>query len=157
MNIRYDMVCCFVIRPEAAGGGWEFLQLRRSRGDFLGGTWQTVYGEANPGEAPIDAALRELREETGLIPDEFYKLSDAHVFYIAVHDTLWHSIQFCAVVARQALIVMNSENEAHRWLPADEAQEQFMWPGDRRSIQEIRQQIIGDGIAKQFMRVTTRR
>ena len=149
MKIRYDMVCCFVIRP--AGSGWEILQLRRSPEDFLGGTWQTVYGESNPGEWPADGALRELREEAGLAPDEFYKLSDAHVFYIAAHDTLWHSIQFCAVVKRNAVVVMDHEHDQFRWLPIESAEEHFMWPGDRRSIQEIREQIIGNGIAKPYM------
>jgi dihydroneopterin triphosphate diphosphatase len=153
MIIRYDMVCCFVIRPDSGGRGWEFLQLRRSRDDFLGGTWQTIYGTSNPGETPTEAALRELREETGLAPEEFYKLSDAHVFYIAAHDTLWHSIQFCAVVKANATIVMDAEHDAHRWLKAEGAENHFMWPGDRRSIQEIREQIIGDGLAKPFMRI----
>ncbi|MGA3066002.1 MAG: NUDIX domain-containing protein [Tepidisphaeraceae bacterium] len=153
MKIRYDMVCCFVIRPGESGRGWEFLQLRRSADDFLGGTWQTIYGESHAGETPVDAALRELREETGVFPDEFFKLSDAHVFYIAAHDTLWHSIQFCAMVNREATIVMDTEHDAFRWLGAEEAEVHFMWPGDRRSIQEIRGQIIGNGLAKPFMRV----
>jgi dATP pyrophosphohydrolase len=153
MNIRYDMVCCFVIRPDASGRGWEFLQLRRSREDFLGGTWQTIYGAGNPGETPVDAALRELREETGIVPVEFYKLSDASVFYIAAHDTLWHSIQFCAVIRTDVAIVLDGEHEAIRWLKEEEAEKHFMWPGDRRSIQEIREQIIGNGLAKAFMRV----
>jgi dihydroneopterin triphosphate diphosphatase len=150
MKIRYDMVCVFIIRQNNAGA-WEFLQLRRAREDFLGGTWQTVYGESNLGESPTDAALRELHEETGLIPDEFYKLSDAHVFYIAAHDTLWHSIQFCAIVKPNDEIKLNSENEALRWLPAESAAEHYMWPGDRRSVQEIREQIIGNGIGKPYM------
>jgi dATP pyrophosphohydrolase len=152
MKIRYDMVCCFVIRPTESGG-WEFLQLRRANGDFLGGTWQTIYGESNPGESPGEAALRELREESGLVPDEFYKLSDAHIFYIAAHDTLWHSIQYCAVVKAGAQVRLDAENEAVRWLGAESAEEQYMWPGDRRSVREIREQIIGNGIAKAFMRV----
>ncbi len=91
------------------------------------------------------------REEAGLAPDEFYKLSDAHVFYIAAHDTLWHSIQFCAVVKRNAVVVMDHEHDQFRWLPIESAEEHFMWPGDRRSIQEIREQIIGNGIAKPYM------
>lgn len=44
--------------------GPEFLLLRRI--DRLGGFWQGVTGAPDWGEADIDAAARELREETGL-------------------------------------------------------------------------------------------
>jgi len=114
MQIRFDMVSCFVIRPNAAGTGWEFLQLRRCQDDFLGGTWQTVYGTSEGGEAPAAAALRELREETALVPLELYQLNDVDVFYIAQHDTLWHSIAFCAVVKRQDAPVLIREHDALR-------------------------------------------
>ncbi|MEM9062837.1 MAG: RNA pyrophosphohydrolase [Pseudomonadota bacterium] len=34
------------------------------------GAWQMPQGGIDPGEAPAEAALRELREETGIKPDE---------------------------------------------------------------------------------------
>ena len=40
MNVRHDHVTVFVARPAVSTR--EFLQLRRSAGDYLGGTWQTV-------------------------------------------------------------------------------------------------------------------
>lgn len=153
MHIRYDMVSCFVIRPDAGGSGWEFLQLHRDPSDFLGGTWQTVYGTSESGETPAAAALRELREETGLVPTELYQLNDVDVFYIAQHDTLWHSISFCAVVKRQDQVALNPEHDAVRWLAAEAAEQHFMWPGNRRAVAEIRQQIIADGPTKSYMRV----
>ena len=46
--------------------GGEVLQLRRREpADF----WQSVTGSLNPGESPLAAARRELREETGLAAD----------------------------------------------------------------------------------------
>ncbi len=43
--------------------GGEFLLLRRTR--ELGGFWQGVTGAPEPGESDTDAAVREVREETG--------------------------------------------------------------------------------------------
>jgi dihydroneopterin triphosphate diphosphatase len=153
MHVRYDMISCFVIRPTTTDG-WEFLQLQRTRADFLGGTWQTIYGTSNPGESPAAAAIRELREETGLVPLELYQLNDVDVFYIASHDTMWHCICYCAIVNPTAKIQMNSEHDAFRWLSAETAREQFMWPGNRRAVDEIKSQIIGNGLTKSLMRVS---
>ena len=152
MHVRYDMISCFVIRPTPPGG-WEFLQLNRSKDDFLGNTWQTIYGTSNPGESPANAAIRELREETALVPAELYQLNDVDVFYIATHDTMWHCICFCAIVNSTAKIQLNPEHDAHRWLPAETARDQFMWPGNRRAVDEIKLQIIGNGLAKAQMRI----
>jgi dihydroneopterin triphosphate diphosphatase len=154
MHIRHDMVACFVIRPSSAHNGWEFLQLHRRAGDFMGGTWQTIYGTSHPGETPSIAALRELREETALKPAEFYQLNDVDVFYIAAGDTLWHCINFCAVIRPEDNIMLNDEHDDFRWLTEIEAETQYMWPGNRRDVREIREQILGNGPAKPFMRVT---
>jgi 8-oxo-dGTP pyrophosphatase MutT (NUDIX family) len=153
MHVRYDMISCFVIRPTTTGG-WEFLQLQRTHADFLGGTWQTIYGTSNPGESPAAAAVRELSEETGLVPLELYQLNDVDVFYIATHDTMWHCICFCAIVNPTATTQLNAEHDAFRWLPAEAAREHFMWPGNRRAVDEIKSQIIGNGLTKSLMRMS---
>jgi dATP pyrophosphohydrolase len=153
MHIRHDMVACFVIRQNSSGDAWEFLQLHRRAGDFMGGTWQTIYGESHPGETPAVAALRELREETALVPAEFYQLNDVEVFYIATRDTLWHCINFCAVIRAGDQVALNEEHDDSRWLSEAQAETDYMWPGNRRAVREIRDQILGNGPAKQFMRV----
>src|SRR2546430_1217020 len=102
MKLRYDMVCCFVVRLGAAEGGHEFLQLRRAPGDFMSGTWQAVCGRIERGEAAWQTALRELDEETSLQPMEFYQLDTVNLFYLAAADSLWHCPGFCALVGQDA-------------------------------------------------------
>jgi 8-oxo-dGTP pyrophosphatase MutT (NUDIX family) len=46
-----------------APAGWQFLMLRRP--PALGGFWQAVSGAPFRGETDEDAAVREVREETG--------------------------------------------------------------------------------------------
>src|ERR1700691_2617017 len=101
MKIRYDMVSCYVARPAADGVGHEFLQLRRSKDDYMGGTWQAVYGQCEKEESPVAAVVRELHEEAGLIASELYRLDQVSVFYIASTNTMWHCVPFCAIVPRQ--------------------------------------------------------
>jgi dATP pyrophosphohydrolase len=153
MKIRYDMICCLVIRPDECGNTHEHLQLLRSKSDFMGGTWQPINGEIEPDETAVDAALRELREETNLVPLEFYKLNHVDIFLIAQTDTLWHRIQFCAIVGRDAKITLNSEHDDFRWISDKDAEASFMWPGDRHAVREIREEVLNQSLAKPYLRI----
>ncbi|MGD0464065.1 MAG: NUDIX domain-containing protein [Tepidisphaeraceae bacterium] len=153
MQIRYDMVSCYVARATADGAGHEFLQLRRSKDDYMGGTWQAIYGQSEEGESPVAAVVRELGEEAGLIANELYRLNQVSVFYIASTDTLWHCVPFCAIVTRQQQVVLNGEHDAARWVPAADAQRLFMWKDNRDAIRDIQEYILVDSLAKPHMRV----
>jgi dATP pyrophosphohydrolase len=49
----------------------RYLVIRR-RTPYLKGTWQMVSGAVEAGETGWAAALREIEEETGLVPERFY-------------------------------------------------------------------------------------
>jgi 8-oxo-dGTP pyrophosphatase MutT (NUDIX family) len=153
MQIRYNMVSCYVARPAADGGKHEFLQLRRSKDDYMGGTWQAIYGQSEEGESPVAAVVRELREEAGLIARELYRLDQVSVFYIASTDTMWHCVPFCAIVTREQPVVLNDEHDAARWVPSADAEEVFMWKDNRDAIRDIQGYILVDSVAKPHMRI----
>jgi dihydroneopterin triphosphate diphosphatase len=151
MRVRHDMVTCYAVR--ASGLSHEFLQLRRVPDDFMGGTWQAVSGGIEAGETAWAAAIRELREEAGLSPVEFYRLPIVNTFYIAANDTLWHAVPFCAIVDPAAVVVLNSEHDAVRWVPRERAAEAFMWATDRAAIVELCRTILDGTEAKAYLRI----
>jgi 8-oxo-dGTP pyrophosphatase MutT (NUDIX family) len=151
MHVRHDMITCYVVR--ALAGSHEFLQLRRAAGDFLGGTWQAISGGIEPHETAWLAALRELKEEAGLTPLEFYRLPVVNTFYISEQDTLWHSVPFCAVVSAEATVRLNGEHDACRWIPRNDVAEAFMWATDRSAIAELCKTILDGGAAKPYLRI----
>lgn len=183
MNVRYDMVQCYVVRPATAlagagtasagankndslmrlsaaeavpssAGTWQFLQLRRAKNDYLGGIWHTAAGGIEQGETAVAAVVREMREESGLAPQELYCLDRIGSFYVSDLDTLWHSVLFCAIVAPDAEVRLNEEHDAFRWLAAEAAAEEFLWPNDREAVVQIRREILTPGPAKPYMRVS---
>src|SRR5689334_8434359 len=107
---------------------YEFLQLLRAGGDDLGGTWQTVRGTIESGETAVAAAIRELREETGIVPREFYRLGTVETFYDVTDDAIIHSVPFLACVGGGAKVKLNDEHDAFRWIAAADVNEAFMWP-----------------------------
>lgn len=154
MLIRYDMVACFVVRIGVSADDAEFLQLRRSADDFLGGAWSTVRGGMKEGEKAWEAALRELREETGVEPGEFYQLDTVDIFYLHGGDTLWHCPGFCAVVGADVKITLNAEHDAFRWIKHADVDAQFMWPGERAQLAELCREILGNGPAKKYLAIS---
>ena len=64
----------------------EFLCLRRGRVRFLPGVWQPVTGRRRPRERGLAAAVREVREETGLAPLRWWALEAPTIFYDASRD-----------------------------------------------------------------------
>ena len=150
------MVGCHVVRPDASGRSHEFLQLRRAARDYMGGTWQSVRGTFKPGETAGQAALRELHEETGLTPVEFYRLSLLESFYLVHDETVWHCPCFVAVVQRDAPVVLNEEHEAFRWTPRERIDAETMWAGERQVVAEICRDVLDGGPAKPYLRLSMR-
>lgn len=146
-----SMVAVYVYRSRE--GGVEFLQLRRADGDYLGGTWQTVAGTVEDGETAGQAILRELREETGLVPTAFHYVDTVSTFYMPAEDAIYHCVNFAAEVRPDDEIRLNHEHDGHRWVKADSVDEAFMWPGQRRAVREVIVEIIEGGPAKEKQRL----
>jgi len=140
--VRVGFVDTFVLRER--GTGLEALVLRRAPGGRNPGSWETVHGTIEPGESPVDAARRELAEETGLALLRLYNLS-------RVESLFWHATgevilipQFAVFVAADAVPRLSAEHDAAEWLPVPAARARFAWPRERRAIDDILS-ILGSG------------
>jgi len=147
------MICCFVVRPGERSRTHELLQMRRARDDYMGGAWSTVRGKVEPGETGYGAAIRELREEAGIVPAEFYQLDTVDVFYLHGDDTIWHCPGFCAVVEHDVKITLNPEHDAFRWIDRSRIEQDFLWPGERAQLAELCREILDNGPAKSYLRI----
>jgi 8-oxo-dGTP pyrophosphatase MutT (NUDIX family) len=141
-DVRVPYVDVYVLRP--AADGWEVLVLRRGPHGRCPHAWETIHGHITAGEAPADAAVRELEEETGLAPEALFNVSRVETFYLHATDTVALIPVFCAFVRRGAAVRLSAEHEDAAWLAPGAAAGRFAWPRERRALEDVLQ-LLGTG------------
>jgi 8-oxo-dGTP diphosphatase len=102
----------------------RFLIVRRSmRERFLPGAWGIPCGKLEPDESPGDGALRELKEETGLLGLVLYQVDDS-TFSSEWHGAPTHNVQNNFLVRPLTLdITLPEPDQTHAWWPFDQLAE----------------------------------
>ncbi|WP_297528042.1 dihydroneopterin triphosphate diphosphatase [Thiohalobacter sp.] len=131
-------------RPESvlvlvhAGGQVLLLERREPRG-----YWQSVTGSLEWSETPLEAALRELREETGLAPPRIEDCRQSTAFPIHpawraryapdVSENLEHLFRV-ELPAPIPVEIDPREHHTYQWFPADEAARRVASQTNRQAI-----------------------
>lgn len=140
--LRLLLVDVYVLRQR--DGAQEALVLRRVSGRSPG-SWEAVHGHVEAGEAPADAAWREVVEETGLTPLRLYNLSRIEWFYLHRRDAVAVVPVFAAFVPEGAVRVSH-EHDSAEWLPLEAARARLSWPRSRRALEDAAV-LLADGTA----------
>jgi len=112
------------------------------------GWWQSVTGSQEAGESLAETAIREVREETGLIADKF-KLTDwgyqnrYEIFECYRHryaQGITHNTEHVfglEVPAPVTIQLALREHLGYQWLPADRAADMCFSPSNAAAIRKL--------------------
>ena len=131
----------------------QILMLRRAPGRVLPGLWQGVSGKIEDGERIVDAALREVREETGITGasiEALYSLDFVASFLWDPMDAVMTSAYFALRVGPDVKPVLSHEHDDHQWLSIGEAMSASVWPAYRDAIERVRDCLLDPDRAPWF-------
>jgi 8-oxo-dGTP pyrophosphatase MutT (NUDIX family) len=116
--LRPTAVAVIVVR--GTGAAARVLVLTRRGGAFAGAR-NLVTGMIEAGESAPAAALRELHEETSIVPLALYTAERLDLFYDPIADAVQVVPIFVALAAADAAVVLDGSHEAYAWCTFAEA------------------------------------
>ena len=117
-------------------GVCKHLIIRRSSGQ-LGGSWQMISGRIEHGEKGWEAALREIKEETGLVPDRFYSANTIEAFYEVNQNCINLIPVFVGFIDMEQEVRLSHEHSEYRWITADEADDFLAFQQQKEMLKKI--------------------
>lgn len=132
----------------------SFLVLQRASDEKLyPDMWQLITGTIRSGERAVDAARRELVEETGLAIKKFWVVPFVNSFYAATDDAVYMSPFFAAEADPGPEPTLSHEHQKYAWCTREEADRTLVWPGQREGLRIVHEYIVGGREASRLLSI----
>jgi len=119
----------------------EYLILKRAENDSYPNIWQMVTGTIDNNEKAFETALREIKEETNLVPKNFWVVPFVNSFYSKEKDSICLIPVFCAEVSPNSEVTISEDHSEYLWTNLEDAKSKFAWSGQRISLDIINEYI----------------
>ena len=140
-QIKVRVVDCYVYRITV--DGILFLLMKRNLNKIYEHLWQGVAGKIEEGETSSDAAIRELKEETGLSPVNMFVADHVSKFY-EVHGDRINLVPVFGIEVDSEIINLSEEHISYKWVDINEALNTLVWNGQKKGIQTVHDMVINN-------------
>lgn len=125
------VIDCWIFRKSP--DGLRFLIMKRASEKLYAGIYHCVHGKIQEGETAWQAAVREMREETGLKPSRFWVLDGTSSFYEAKEDRM-NMVPVFAAEVETDIIRHSDEHCSVEWLSIEDAVNKVSWENHKKSL-----------------------
>ena len=151
MNIISNMIEVHLFRRDKKK--IEFLILKRAKDQVYPNIWQMVTGKIKENETAKEAAIREIKEETGFLPISMWVVPNVNSFYSPQKDEICLIPVLLAEVENISKVVISDEHSNYRWVNYKKAKSLFAWPGQKRSLEIINEYLTKKKSLLKFVRI----
>ena len=135
MEVMSQMIEAHMFRE--TNDDMEFLLLKRSDKVIYPGLWQMVNGKIKENEKAYETALREIKEETGLVPEKLWVVPKVDSFYSHENDNIMLLPVFAAKFEASSKVVISEEHTEFKWVNPIDAKKMLAWEGQRQAVDLI--------------------
>ena len=111
----------------------RFLLLKRAKTKIYEHLWQGVAGKIEAGEAAWEAAIRELKEETGFEPVRMFVADHVSKFYEA-HGDWVNMVPVFGIEVEDEEVILSDEHCEFKWVDFNTAHQTLIWSGQKDGI-----------------------
>ena len=150
-QIKVRVVDCYVYRR--TDDGILFLLMKRNLNKIYEHLWQGVAGKIEEGETSSEAAIRELKEETGLSPVNMFVADHVSKFY-EVHGDRINLVPVFGIEVDSEIVIISREHCDYKWVDLNGALDLLVWRGQKQAIQVIHDMVISNDDRMRWSEVT---
>jgi len=112
------------------------------------GLWALPKGRIDPGEGAEATAVREVREETGLVGVPLGKLLDVRYVYTWEGERIFKIVSFFLLRYRHGRLGPEHAHEVDeaRWLPLEDAPRLLAYGGERDAARRALAALVGEAL-----------
>jgi len=133
-NVKVSVVDCHVVYWE--GDMPQFLTIKRSPNERYPLIWQCVTGGIKNNEKASETAIRELKEETGLIAEKIWTIDRVNNYYDPKYDAVFLIPIFGIEVSRKN-IFLSSEHVDYYWGDIKSVQKKMLFNQQKLGLESF--------------------
>ena len=114
----------------------RFLLLKRAKTKIYEHLWQGVAGKIEAGETSWEAAIRELKEETGFEPVRMFVADHVSKFYEA-HGDWVNMVPVFGIEVEDEEVILSDEHCEFKWVDFNTAHQTLIWSGQKDGIAAV--------------------
>ena len=133
-KVKIRVIDAYVFRKTKAG--IKYLILKRAKTKMYEHLWQGVAGKIEKGEQAWEAAIRELKEETNLVPKMLFVADHISKFYEVNGDRV-NLVPVFGIEVNSKDVILSEEHIEYKWVNFNEARDILAWNGQKEGLEVV--------------------